>query len=294
MLKRAHTKSMRLQSLMEYIMAYGWVLIMIAVILAVLIYAGVFNPLTYAPKVPGGSCEVIRPLGPGTIDSMSIKGACSNELPVHTALFNNVSSHVNASVPEINTGVGQYNTVSFWLDWNGNTFTSPIFVSLGFYGMIFYSSCFGFNTGTGDCYGIDPSRIKNVWIYVVAKLYNGPYTGNSILYINGVEQQLSQRAGMADTGTAGTNFYMGYEQLGISKSGQILLANVQIYNTSLGPSTINSMYISGIGADPQALEDLIGWWPLNGDSRDYSGDANDGTASSLTYTSGWYNAYTIP
>ena len=45
-----------LQSAMEYLMTYGWSILIIAVILSALAYLGVFNPLYFAPKANPGSC----------------------------------------------------------------------------------------------------------------------------------------------------------------------------------------------------------------------------------------------
>lgn len=288
---------MKLQSATEYLMTYSWALLIIAAILATLIYFGVFNPLTYAPKTPGGGCEVIRPLGPGTTYSMDMRGACSNTLPLYAAVFNSGSqSEINASVSEINTVPGGYNTVSFWLYWKGNYLTTQIPISFGYnYNLAFYtSSCFGFNTGHYDCYGTNPSAFVNKWIFVVAEFYNGLPTGdNSKLYINGVKEQLTS-SGTPLSRIADTNFYMGY--IGTYPMYYLdgMLANVQLYNTSLDPATINSMYLSGIGGDPQNLQNLIGWWPLNGEAKDYSGNNNDGSETSMEYNTGWYYAYTIP
>ena len=39
-----------LQSAMEYLMTYGWSILIVAVVLDALAYLGVFNPLYFAPK----------------------------------------------------------------------------------------------------------------------------------------------------------------------------------------------------------------------------------------------------
>ncbi|MDE1860306.1 MAG: pentapeptide repeat-containing protein [Candidatus Micrarchaeota archaeon] len=58
------------------------------------------------------------------------------------------------------------------------------------------------------------------------------------------------------------------------------ISNVQIYNSSLSSSDMHALYMGGIGAEPISLQALAGWWPLNGDFNDYSGDSNSGTNSS--------------
>jgi len=63
------------------------------------------------------------------------------------------------------------------------------------------------------------------------------------------------------------------------------IANVQIYNVSLSANQIQALYLEGIGGAPMKLQNLVGWWPLNGNSNDYSGNNNNGVPTSLTFTS---------
>ena len=66
-----------------------------------------------------------------------------------------------------------------------------------------------------------------------------------------------------------------------------LISNVQIYNTSLNAVEIQGIYAEGIGGAPTRLQNLVGWWPLNGNANDYSGNGNNGAATSVLYTSTW-------
>ena len=73
-----------------------------------------------------------------------------------------------------------------------------------------------------------------------------------------------------------------------------LIANVQIYNTSLDANQVQALYQKGIGAPPIDPNHIVGWWPLNGDTNDYSGNNNNGAATAVTYTSSWLSGYTAP
>ncbi|MDE1761690.1 MAG: hypothetical protein KGH78_00655, partial [Candidatus Micrarchaeota archaeon] len=64
------------------------------------------------------------------------------------------------------------------------------------------------------------------------------------------------------------------------------------YNASLSSNEISSMYTEGIGGAPIQLQNLVGWWPLNQNVQDYSGDNLNGTANSIGYTSNWESTYT--
>ena len=73
------------------------------------------------------------------------------------------------------------------------------------------------------------------------------------------------------------------------------MSNVQLYNGSLSANDILSLYQEGIGGAPINLENLVGWWPLNGNANDYSGNNNNGkTASNDIYLSDWESGYTQP
>ena len=82
------SKDFKLQSAMEYLMTYGWAILIIAVVLGALFSLGIFNPAFLAPKVQPGSCQVERPYGPGTSAYVSIQGNCNNELPEFVGVFN--------------------------------------------------------------------------------------------------------------------------------------------------------------------------------------------------------------
>ncbi|MEM3781909.1 MAG: hypothetical protein QXT43_03045, partial [Candidatus Micrarchaeaceae archaeon] len=48
----------------------------------------------------------------------------------------------------------------------------------------------------------------------------------------------------------------------------------------------------GIGGAPINLQNLVGWWPLNGNANDYSGNGNNGVPSNVVFVSNWYSGYT--
>ena len=73
------------------------------------------------------------------------------------------------------------------------------------------------------------------------------------------------------------------------------MANVQAYNTSLSASEIQALYHEGIGGAPIKPQNIVGWWPLNGNAQDYSGNNNNGQiGGGVTYGSSWAGSYTPP
>ena len=61
------------------------------------------------------------------------------------------------------------------------------------------------------------------------------------------------------------------------------MSNVQFYNIALSPSQVSSIYAAGISGTPVVPANTIGWWPLNGDATDHSGNGNAGAATGVTY-----------
>ncbi len=79
---------------------------------------------------------------------------------------------------------------------------------------------------------------------------------------------------------------------GAAFSGE--MANYQFYNTSLSANDIQALYQEGIGGAPISLQNLVGWWSLNGNANDYSGNNYDGNATDVLYTTNWESGYTQP
>ena len=72
------------------------------------------------------------------------------------------------------------------------------------------------------------------------------------------------------------------------------LSNIQIYNSELSSNSISELYNEGIGGAPIDLQSLIGWWPLNGNAKDYSSENIDGSIVKATFTDQWTRGYTPP
>ncbi len=45
----------------------------------------------------------------------------------------------------------------------------------------------------------------------------------------------------------------------------------------------------------QIMQNLVGWWPLNGNAKDYSGNGNNGQINGeVSFVSNWWSGYTPP
>jgi len=279
----------RLQSAMEYLMTYGWAILIIAVVLGALFGLGFFNSATLAPKVAAGSCQVYRPNGPGTTTFINTEGVCNNELPQYVGKFSSASSFVTIPYSSVDT-LSQF-TVVAWVYINGcsssqwnNIFQAFNGIGLTGYGLSFWSAS---NT-CSLAYG-PPGNLAtfytlstNTWYQLATTEYGASgqqiWLDGSLIY------------------TCSANCFNG---VGQNPTNKISLyasseANLQVYNTSLSANEIAALYSAGIGGGPVLLNNLVGWWPLNGNANDYSGNLNNGVPTNVVFTSSWTAGYSAP
>jgi hypothetical protein len=107
---------------------------------------------------------------------------------------------VDLELPQVDTSAGAYNTVSFWINWNG--WDNQIPLGFNTYSLWFNGGRFGFNTGNGDLRGVNSANMVGNWVHVTAAFHNGN-VNLSRLWLNGAEQTLDQ-TGMPISRTAGT------------------------------------------------------------------------------------------
>ncbi|MCL5239398.1 MAG: LamG domain-containing protein [Candidatus Marsarchaeota archaeon] len=288
------------QSAMEYLMTYGWAILIIAVVLGALFQLGVFNSGTFSPKAPPGACQVLRPNGPGSVSFINLEGVCNGELPQYVAIGASGGKVAIAS-PTGFLANGAF-SVTAWV--NPNSYGSS-----GGAEMVFgFGSSSSFACGAGgngadffirgptsddfesDCIGgtgFVPAL--NTWSFVA-------FTYSSSTNVVNITMNTQ-----TDHITSATLNYAVPPQvfnIGARSDGGFLwpgeLANVQVYNTSLSANEVQSLYTEGIGGAPLRLQNLVGWWPLNGNANDYSGNNNNGVPSGVTYTNQWTSGYTTP
>jgi len=304
-LRKASAKA---QSAMEYLMTYGWAILIIAVVLAALFQLGVFNPMTFAPKAPPGACQVFRPNGPGTTSFINLEGICSGMLPQYVACFSqSPAGYIQAGAPSV--AISQI-TVAFWINpvnngyWgNSGNYWENAISGAGGAGNNYYFYIESAANPPGESWSITNSAgttfrnfpwvalAPNTWQQLVG-VYNG---SNLLVYLNGKQigspvtaNGLITFNGAIISGTHSVTSGPGYNPI----SGN--LANIQIYDTALSANEIQALYLEGIGGAPINLQHLLAWWPLNGDAKDYSGNGNNGQAYNVNFVSNWYNGYTPP
>lgn len=284
---------------MEYLMTYGWAILIIAVILAALFELGVFgNSGASGPKASPGSCEVYRPQGASTTFDISLEGQCSGLEPEFVAKSSIVSgSGIDVgSNPTVDI-VGQNITITAWIDTLG--YSHDIVDKEGQYGMKMncVKTCdLEWDTGNswvGTSYG---SFNYKTWTFVAVTMQSEP--GGSALkswYVNGALVGTQTVTGSITGKTS--SLWIGAISNGCAPSSECFngtISNVQLYNAPLTSGEVQALYQEGIGGAPVSPQQLVGWWPLNDNPNDYSGNLDSGTSSYVSYTSSWESEYTPP
>ncbi len=137
------------------------------------------------------------------------------------------------------------------------------------------------NTAPGWTWVCPPIYVSaGKWSYV-ALTYNGSVATE---YLDGVNATPSAASGAV--GSTGLAFRIGAR--GAPGAPNSLfegdMADVQIYNASLNGTQIDDLYKEGAGGIPVTNSDLVGWWPLDGNANDYSGNGNSGISVAMQYT----------
>ena len=287
------------QSAMEYLMTYGWAILIIAVVLGAIYSLGLFNGASLAPRAQPGSCQVYRPNGPGTVQYVSLAGSCTNQLPQYVAQFNGATSNVLVPYSGSVNFVNAFTVVVWIYPLVNNTYNEFIIGSqnpsnrnwkLGVVpgGSIRFDVYYPPYTG-GEFEGVGGNINPNGWYQIAATFNNTAIT----VYKNGVSVT-SITFSSNTVNNVQNPVSIGQDQALGSRIFNGSMANMQLYNSSLDANSVKALYLEGIGGAPINLQSLVGWWPLNGNANDYSGDLNNGQPSSIIYINQWLGPYKIP
>ena len=287
---------MKLQASLEYLNTYIWAVLIIAIAFVVMVELNVFNPNFWAAKQQPGSCTILRiQLGGATLHCTG-----SALIPEYVAQFNGQTSYI--TLPS-NTPFNYGSAPSTICGW-ANLFGIP-----GSYGANDgYSWIMAYGTGAnsearfvgfrstavdGGGYGSDILYYTSISKYLSNwNFFCSTYDGsNAELYVNGA---LVAGPSPFSWSAVKSAAYIGKQVNSLSEYFYGQLSDIQVYNTSLSANNIQSLYLEGIGGPPINLRYLAGWWPLNGDTSDYSGNGNNGIPTNIIFTGSWYSNYVKP
>lgn len=304
---------MKLQSAVEYLMTWGWAILIIAIVLGMLFEEGLLNPLNFYPTVYGGACHVLRPDGPLTTQFISLAGTCNSALPQGVAYMSCAWPDLsvcnpNFMVANLNNSINPL-TISAWF-WE----PPDIFYggqNIGYGGVIvgfngtYPELAVGYKLGSppgaylcggtpSDIYCSSQNATPGAWNYGVVTMSSSVIN----VYMNG--KLVASGPGTALTGD--NTAYVGVNASGCrcweNSAGQYeayynsgYTADVQIYNTTLSYGDVNALFAEGINGAPINLNNLVAWWQLNGNYNDYSGNGYNGNAINIPSTGSWKNTY---
>ncbi len=287
------------QSAMEYLMTYGWAILIIAVVLAALFELGVFNANNLGPRAQPGSCHVFRPNGPGTTAFINTEGLCNGELPQYVAQFSGSANIIGSF-----SGGFPYNsptpiTMTAWIKDPGNSGIAALAVGSNSYGCTTHLYEAGLNSYSSDTltyhgccndYTSSPitgfDRADGSWHFIAIS-----YTPGTMIFE--ADNNIQTYSVTLDPNLGGTLILMGQDECDHWYFAGYE-ANVQLYNTSLSANDLQALYKEGIGGAPIDLQNLVGWWPLNGNAQDYSGNNNNGQINGVAFTGSWTSGYSAP
>ena len=199
---------------------------------------------------------------------------------IQSASFNGVSSYIDAK----NTGAlnTSYVGVSFWINISAYPSGSTRLINYGdnggCLGSVKYCGWF-FNISNLGMLQFSVMNVgqtivnalvlnTNTW-YFVAGAYNGT---NVTLYVNGGTPYTAPRVGVIGSTSPNINLTIGRGRPCCDNNyltGNI--ANVQIYSSPISELQVSQLYLDGIGGVPLKNSGLVAWYPLGGDTNDYSG-----------------------
>ncbi len=288
-------KSKKSQGAMEYLMTYGWAILIIAIVMVAIFQLHLFDPYTFSPKASTGSCQVIRPNGPrSNIFVSEIGEDCqTNEIPQYVAQFNGQTSkiviqhlgNVNPPITFVAWILPESTNIETVVVYSNSSCGGDIYgIAVGSYGAHELDAITGCPAPTGS----DLSLKSGQWYFVAATINSNKET----FYLD--NQNDSNTVATTTNSLPTFNLSIGSGYLAANNYFNGYISNIQIYNTTLSANEINAIYNEGIGGAPLDISNLAGWWPLNGNANDYSGNNENGNSIAVNFISNWENGYTAP
>ncbi|MCC2112171.1 MAG: VCBS repeat-containing protein, partial [Hyphomicrobiales bacterium] len=195
-------------------------------------------------------------------------------------VFDGVDDQIHLNSLTVNTAAGAKTTVEFWMYWTGNSNEMPIgfYDGTNKYDLYFSGSNFGFNTGNFDVYGISTTGLANGWHHVTAVFTNGDVTQNK-LYIDGVDQSLTQRQGTPLSSKVGADATISGWPADSSTAFTGQLADVRVWDGERTAGEVVADMNDPVDSGDNGATSLIASYGLTGgDYTDYSGNGHTGAA----------------
>jgi hypothetical protein len=234
------------------------------------------------------------------IYSYSTYSAQQINLPKYVAYFNGYYTPPSYILSQTNITINRSFTISFWM--------YPTRVGNGIPGSSYSEDMIDVNNNTGELSqiylewrgngyfnlnicemnGSYPANCSeefsmenwaNQWVHIAETYNNGTIlvyaNGRPIFYSKGAASGSGVAWGPAVSNLVISNakvyisYYIPYSVYAYDSEFAGYMSNVQIYGDALNSSEVSVLYRSGIAGYPLSSEDLLGWWPLDGNANSF-------------------------
>jgi hypothetical protein len=282
------------QSVLEFLVSYAWMFLIIAIVAYVLYILGAYTP-NLSPHAIAGTCQVSRPYGPYTTYLVALDGTCNNLPPAYVGeLSQSSGGHIIIPLQSPAISSNQL-TLVFWLTITGSGRYPQNILTVN---------------GTPEAFSIcQQGTVGNTttpWQFIVLTINTSENVSDSgtdaFLYVNNTlvdapPQHFSPTSsnginiGGAISGNHNCLPIMNTPYYGLN--GEI--SNLQVYDTVLTKGQMKELYLEGLGGEPITLQNLLAWWPLNGDTSDYSGNGrSSGSTAGIAFSGLLIENYSVP
>ena len=122
-----------------------------------------------------------------------------------------------------------------------------------------------YNWGSSSSVSSSNALKTDTWYFITATVSSSTET----VYVNGV-QDFSGALSVSSQSYPWEIGYGNYENQFFNG----IITNVQVYSSILSQQQVSQLYGEGITGPPISSSGLFAWWPLNGNTNDYSGNGN--------------------
>jgi hypothetical protein len=236
---------------------------------------------TFLTTVNGGTA-------PFQIDLYNVTNLPTNE-PM-AGVFNGISSNIITGTTLLPLGDNPRSAFA-WVYYTGPS-NAPNFYGIYGYGphvayewsdlAIGYGAGVYFSGASDDCSHFSSATMLNTWQFV-GYTYSAGASNALTIYLDGRSVTCtlatalntilpgSLASTIGDTSGASPSYFPGS------------IADVQVYNAVLSAAQVSALYANGLSATPILTANIVGWWPLNGNANDLSGNGNNGIATNVIY-----------
>ena len=159
-------------------------------------------------------------------------------------IFDGVDDYADVVISSLSSTV----TLDFWVKYTN--LTSNMIFGFLLYDIYGYSGALGFNTASGDVYGLTSTQITNLgiignWTNIVFVMRSDVSYTNNKIYVNGIVQTLSQVLGSENTGVRSFNSGNGRISGWRNDTGYKLPASIsslRAYNRELSAAEVLQNY----------------------------------------------------